>query len=331
MITPLWKWIPSGLAHQLAPVGISFYSEFLKQCGNDKLYTWKPLTWNHLQFRNPLGIAGGVDKNGDLLNCWPELGTGFVEIGTVTPCPQESNPGKITDRDWEHRNLWNKMGFPSAGAKDVFFNLKNSEISQPLFVNIGKNRNTANSQALQDYIDCVKILKSEADAFVINVSSPNTKGLRDLQNAEDLKTLVSGVQKEASPLPVLLKLSPDLNHAQLEEALLSALEANAQGFILTNTTLSRPTGCPFPHEGGLSGADLKSKSIEILKKSLAILGSKKKNILMVSVGGIFSADDIQERLDLGADLVQVYSALVFEGPSFFKNMAIEFSNRKGNL
>ena len=324
---PIWKFLPAGLAHELAPIGIQLYSEIFPCQKAD----WLPLDWHNLHFRNRAGTAGGVDKNAELLEAWQSLGAGFCEIGTVTPLPQNPNSGKIIDRDWENQNLWNKMGFPSHGMKDVYHNILHHKknINIPLFINIGKNRDTPNLLAHHDYIDLVKQFKNVADVFVVNISSPNTKNLRDLQNQEYLKFLCHQVTHTAGHVPVVIKLSPDLSEAELCNAMDTALSECVSGFILTNTTTSRPSGCVFPTEGGLSGKDLKSKSIKALQTAIKHLGNNKKNTLIVSAGGILTSDDIKHRLDLGADLTQSYSGLIFEGPHFFKK-ASQFFNKKGN-
>lgn len=315
----LWRHLPVQLAHDWAFLGISFYA-FIKDYPT---FHWREFQWRGLNFQNRLGIAGGVDKNGEMIKSWQKLGVGFVEIGTVTPLPQKANPGKILDRDWSNKNLWNKMGFPSLGSAEVYYNLlkEKENIKVPIFLNIGKNRNTENEEAEQDYLRLIQHFQNIVDAFVINVSSPNTKGLRDLQNKKKLESLVRNACKVTLGKPILVKLSPDLEEKDLEDSLLGALAGGASGFILTNTTLSRPKNCKFPAEGGLSGRDLAEKSKTLLKQSLKILGTKREKLLIVSVGGVLSPKDVIERIDLGADLVQTYTGLVFYGPDFFSDTA----------
>jgi dihydroorotate dehydrogenase len=310
----LVRFLPAKLAHDFAGVGLSVYSSFF---GAPAAPEWQSLQWQGLNFPNPLGIAGGVDKNAEYLSSWENLGCGFIEIGTVTPLAQKSNSGKIMDRDWAKRWLWNKMGFPSAGAEEVYFNLlkHKAEFPVPIFVNIGKNRHTSNDTALQDYLKLVLRLNPVADAFVVNISSPNTQGLRDLQAKESLQKLISNISK-LSMRPVLVKLSPDLSTEQLTEALEVSVLAGAKGFVLTNTTLSRPENNPFPTEGGVSGEFVRELSLRSLKTAHKVLG-KNDSVLLVSAGGVLSANDVLQRLELGAHLVQSYSGLVFNGPGFF--------------
>jgi dihydroorotate dehydrogenase len=310
----LIRFVPAQIAHDFAGLGLSFYSSLY---GVETAPAWRSFTWQGLNFSNPLGIAGGVDKNAQHLNSWRQLGCGFVEVGTVTLQPQKANAGKIMSRDWQKQWLWNKMGFPSHGAEEVFFNLNRSkgDLAAPVFVNIGKNRNTPNEEALQDYLQLTLRLNPVADVFVINISSPNTQGLRDLQAKESLEKLVTRVC-QVSQRPVLVKLSPDLSESQLTEALEASSSAGAQGFILTNTTLSRPEISPFPKEGGVSGAFVRELSLKSLRHARAVLGQSYPGLL-VSAGGVLTSEDILQRLDLGAQLVQTYSGLVFKGPGFF--------------
>jgi dihydroorotate dehydrogenase len=317
--------LPAGLAHELAPVGLQLYAELF---GVAKTPEWRPLNWKGMHFPNRLGLAGGVDKNAEYLDLWSKLGCGFVEAGTVTPRAQKANAGKIMARDWANKNLWNKMGFPSAGAREVALNLYHEPRRKvPVFINISKNRDTENKRATEDYLECVDVLKDYADAFVVNVSSPNTKGLRELQNKSTLTSLTKDIVIAAGNKPVLLKLSPDLKTDQLHDGLDAGLYGGISGFILTNTTLARPDNCPFPTEGGLAGKALAETSKSFLEKTVRFLGAQKKDLLLVSVGGILSYQDVVERLDMGADLVEVYSALVFQGPRFFKQIADQFQGK----
>lgn len=317
----IWRYLPAAWAHELAPIGLHFYSQFF---GSEKPREWNPLTWRGLTFPNRIGIAGGVDKNAENLLEWQSLGAGFLEIGTVTPMPQEPNPGKIMDRDWERQIVWNKMGFPNLGGKEIAHNYEKvrSELQVPVLINIGKNRTTSNAEALQDYRALVRQFPY-AQAFVINVSSPNTTDLRNLQSREYLGPLCFALTHAAVPRPVLVKLSPDMNEVQFKECIEAALENGIAGFILTNTTLSRSKDSPFPSEGGVSGKDLEPLSLQALKWARSIIGQQ-KNILLISVGGIMTYEQINQRLALGADLVEVYSAIIFRGPRFFAQMHREW-------
>ena len=321
MIKP-WLWLPPKLAHDLSPLAIEFYSSFLE----DKTPVWDSFTWRHIEFKNRLGIAGGADKNAEHLKAWKKLGCGFVEVGTITPLAQGPNEGKIIDRSLKDKALWNKMGFPSAGADEVYYNLISfqSPLGIPLFVNIGKNRTTLNESAYLDYNILIEKFHENADAFVVNISSPNTKGLRDLANKDSLEAFLKPIMQKKADLnchkPTLLKLSPDLDPDDLKRILDISMNNGIEGFVLTNTTLSRNTTQVFSNEGGVSGKALTKLSILSLKTAISHLGSEKSKILVISAGGVMTTEDVFERISLGADLVEVYTALVFSGLNFFRKV-----------
>ncbi len=310
-----WLWLPPSWAHNLSQIYLKSYGHIFSA----PIPKWKSFSWRGLQFPNRLGIAGGVDKNGEYLKSFWALGCGFLEIGTITPLPQEPNPGKILDRDVIAMSVWNKMGFPGKGASYVHHQL--SQIKQrptPLFINIGKNRATPNEDAASDYLLGLKKFKDIADAFVINISSPNTKGLRQIQGADSLAKFLRpllGIQ----PRPVLLKLSPDLSDSELESTLKTSHELGIDGWVLGNTTTSMTA------EGGTSGKPLAPLAKHQLLMTTKFLGAGRGDKLIISVGGVLTPEDVAERLTMGADLVEVYAALVLEGPKFFKRTANYFN------
>ncbi|AGH94894.1 quinone-dependent dihydroorotate dehydrogenase [Pseudobdellovibrio exovorus] len=321
MLKP-WLWLPPKTSHDLAPLAAELFSLFHSK----KTPIWNPFTWQGISFQNRLGLAGGVDKNADHLRAWEKLGCGFVEVGTVTPLPQEPNAGRILDRSIVDQALWNKMGFPSAGADEVFYSLRSfkEDSKLPVFVNIGKNRDTPNELASQDYSFLLERFHTLADAFVVNISSPNTKGLRDLANQQVLEAFLKPIYQKKLALecktPLLLKLSPDLERDELRRILDIAVENQIDGFVMTNTTLSRQTKQTFPSEGGLSGKPVSLLSKLSLQTTIEHLGSEKSKKLVISVGGVMTAEDVFERISLGADLVEVYTALVFSGLNFFRKV-----------
>ncbi|HVK61478.1 MAG TPA: quinone-dependent dihydroorotate dehydrogenase [Bdellovibrionales bacterium] len=319
----IWLSLPPKVAHDLAPLGLKLAATFREP----KAYEWMPFDWKGIHFPNRLGIAGGVDKNGSLIEEWWTFGPGFIEIGTVTPKPQEPNSGKIIDRDEFRGALWNKMGFPSAGVYEVRENLRDISVDRvtPIFANIGKNRTTENDRAAEDYAECIDALSGLVDAFVVNISSPNTSGLRELFQPKHLSrflgTVLAARNKSDDPnTPVLLKLSPDLEENELRTVVETAGALGINGFVATNTTLGREYGSPFPKEGGVSGRPLAERSKATLRALISELGSSRKNQLIISAGGIMTPDDVKERLDLGADLVQVYTSLIYNGPGFFRQV-----------
>jgi dihydroorotate dehydrogenase len=215
---PVWKFLPAQLAHDLAPLGAHLWADLWPARDSH----WREFQWKGLIFSNRLGLAGGADKNADLLNVWPRLGFGFVEIGTVTPLPQEPNSGKIMDRQWSQKLLWNRMGFPSAGIKEVSAKISTSApIGVPLFLNVGKNRTTPNERAFEDYQIATQRLAPLADAIVVNISSPNTTGLRDLQDKKSLRHLIESVVQVCFGKPILVKFSPDEEESSLRDSLAS--------------------------------------------------------------------------------------------------------------
>ena len=318
-----WLLLPPKFAHDIAPMTLQILSAFKEP----KVYRWQSREWRGHFFANPLGIAGGVDKDAASVESWWKYGVGFIEVGTITPEPQDPNPGRIIDRDVPNRALWNKMGFPGMGALHARENLRDLPYPRatPVFVNIGKNRTTPNERAAEDYASCIETLAGLADAFVINISSPNTVGLRDLFQPAAFSKFLKDVQQardaHTDATPLLLKLSPDLNEDDLRMVVDTACDLGIEGFIATNTTLERQKSSPFPNDGGVSGEPLTKRSREVLKHLLEILGSRRAGKLIVSVGGVMDAGEVFKRLEMGADLVQVYSALIFEGPNFFAHVA----------
>jgi dihydroorotate dehydrogenase len=270
-----------------------------------------------LKFPNPIGLAAGLDKKGQLPLAWERVGFGFAELGTFTAKAQKGNPTPRVFRYPNQKALINKMGFPNPGADEAAQNLKKLKEpgcwpSIPIGINIGKSKITPLEEAVEDYLETLNCLRPYADYFAVNVSSPNTLGLRKLQEAKPLKKLLTAFVKEAKGKPVLLKLAPDLEDKALKEAASVALSAGCAGLIATNTTLSReglPVG-KYP-DGGLSGQPLKTMATRVLK---SLSRFTKGKIPLMAVGGVFTAQDVQEKLDAGASLVQIYTGYIYEGP-----------------
>lgn len=281
-----------------------------------------------LRFSNPLGLAAGLDKQGDAVTAWSALGFGFAEIGTVTPRPQPGNPRPRLFRLQGDRAIINRFGFNSDGADGVARNLAHGAPTRGALrvgINIGKNKDTPNEQAVEDYVRTIDVLHPFADYFAINVSSPNTEGLRDLQESRALRLLVERTsarvaeQSPARAIPVLVKISPDSSSHDLLRSVDAAVEGGAAGIIATNTTVSRPPiqGRFATEAGGLSGAPLKSTANAVCK---ALYQHLRGRLPIVGVGGIFTADDAYERIRSGATLIQVYTALVYEGPGMIQRV-----------
>jgi dihydroorotate dehydrogenase len=288
-----------------------------------------PRTLLGLTFRSPIGIAGGFDKNGTMMPFLAALGFGFVEVGTVTLRPQPGNPRPRLFRYPEEQALVNRMGFNNDGADAVAARLRAWERTVPLFVNVGKNRDVPIEGAVESYVECYRRVAPHADAAVLNLSSPNTPGLRDLQRPEHLASLLDAVASVRVG-PVLVKIAPDLDDAQIDE--ISAICAQkADGMICTNTALNvgRASARPgetgglkpaphFPEGGGLSGVPLMARSTEVLRKVRERVGA---NYPLIGVGGIFTREDVQAKFAAGADLVQIYTSFVYDGPMIAKRLS----------
>ncbi len=282
-----------------------------------------PLSFFGLPFENRVGLAAGLDKNGEAIEGLQLLDFSFIEVGTVTPLPQEGNAKPRLFRDYSRKLVFNAMGFNNVGVEDMKRSLENSQgFMRPnliLGINIGKNAATTLDKASQDYAICAKALNEQADYFTLNISSPNTKGLRGLQSVESLTPILEAVFKQSTK-PVLVKLAPEIEEDSMAE-LITSMETQfpIAGWILTNT-LQRD--CPFPNSamkvGGVSGESLVGPA----RNALA-LGLKYSKKPIISSGGIVSLQEAQLRIKMGASLVQVYSGLVFEGPSLIHELASE--------
>ena len=310
-----------------------------------------------LQFKNPIGLAAGFDKNAKYLNELEALGFGFVEIGTVTPLPQEGNPTPRLFRLPKDKALINRMGFNNDGVDIVAQRLKawqlavgnlqlakdSSQIENQLPTahcklliggNIGKNKNTPNETAWKDYEICFNALHDYVDYFVVNVSSPNTPGLRELQEKEPLKKILSHLQNLnkgfAKQKPILLKIAPDLTKTQIDDVIDLAQEINLDGLVVANTSIDRTNLTTSAQQldamgaGGLSGLPIKNRATEMVKY---ISQKTNGNILIIASGGIFTGADAAEKIDAGAALVQVWTGFVYEGPAIVKNICKYLAGR----
>jgi dihydroorotate dehydrogenase len=285
-----------------------------------------------LKFKNPVGLAAGFDKNGELMGEMANLGFGFVEVGTVTPLPQDGNPKPRMFRLPEDGGLINRMGFNNAGVEVVAERIaafrKNAKGYQKGLIiggNIGKNKITPNEDAVSDYIKCFDRLFDVVDYFVVNVSSPNTPGLRALQEKEPLKQLLNTLQKRnlknGVSRSILLKIAPDLTNEQLDDIVEIVQQTGIAGIIATNTTISREglsSNDALKNEtGGLSGKPLTKRAVEVV----SYLSKKSKGTFpIIGVGGIHSSDDALNMLNAGASLIQLYTGFIYEGPGLIKRI-----------
>ena len=281
-----------------------------------------------LSFKNPIGLAAGYDKDGMALPGLAALGFGHIEIGTITPLPQEGNPKPRIFRLIEDQAIINRMGFPGCGADHAARQLcKNQKPSSTILgVNLGKNKDTPLERSAEDYLTLMRIFTPLADYLTINISSPNTVGLRRLQGRKMLEKLLDAISKERKNLPgripILIKLAPDLEDEELEDALDVILSTDMDGIVATNTTLSRPglRSKKAAESGGLSGAPLRKISLQMLEK---IVHRVNGLIPVVSSGGVMTPEDASQRLDSGAALVQIYTGLVYQGPGLLRKILKE--------
>ncbi len=290
--------------------------------------TDKPVTVMGLEFKNPVGLAAGLDKNGDYIDGLAGLGFGFVEIGTVTPRPQPGNPKPRLFRLPEHQAIINRMGFNNLGVDHLVEQVKNCRYQGILGINIGKNFDTPIENATEDYLIGLRKSYALASYVSINISSPNTKNLRQLQQGDEIKNLLSALKQEQLVLekqhgkyvPLAVKIAPDLNDEEISHIAGLLLEFAIDAVIATNTTIEREMikNHPLANEaGGLSGAPVKEKSTYVVKKLAEVLNGK---LPIIAAGGILSVTDAQEKLAAGASLVQIYSGFIYKGPQLIADI-----------
>jgi len=270
-----------------------------------------------LTFPNPIGLAAGFDKNGEGVMAWSKLGFGFMELGTVTPRPQPGNPTPRIFRLPAEQGLINRLGFPNVGMDKVARRLEKIRIhgrwpATPVGVNIGKNKDTPLAEAGRDYTACFRRMRDLADYQVVNVSSPNTPGLRELQRSEFLDAILGPLRDEdpEGKHPLLIKIAPDLVEEDLVNIVAAVEKYRLAGIVATNTTTDK-RGLTLQEEGGTSGRPLTSRSTEIIRSLHRLTGGR---VPIIGVGGIFNAADAQEKLAAGASLLQLYTGFVYEGP-----------------
>lgn len=301
----------------------------------------KVTLWDR-QFPNPVGLAAGFDKNAEVIGPMLNMGFGFVEVGTVTPKPQMGNPSPRVFRDAKNQAVINRMGFPNKGLNVFKQNVENFLGKKPrptgiVGINIGMNKDQ--EDPAKDYCKLLRHLGSYGDYFTINISSPNTPGLRNLQQRDNLLELLSRIKDERTkscdknfPPPLLVKLAPDLGAVEQEEIAAAVLEAKIDGLILTNTTLERPDFLPEKfrnQKGGLSGKPLTTRSTEVIRNFYRLTNGE---IPIIGIGGISSGADAYEKIKAGASLIQIYSALVFQGPELANQInedLLKFIERDG--
>ena len=291
-----------------------------------------------LRFDNPVGLAAGLDKNGAYIDALASLGFGFIEVGTTTPRAQPGNPKPRMFRLPEREGVINRLGFNNGGVDALVRNVERATFSGVLGINIGRNKDTPNERAVDDYLFCLERVYARATYITINISSPNTQGLRDLQEEETLKRFIGTLRdaqerlasKHGSRKPMLLKIAPDLAEAELDGVAEVALTSGIDGLICTNTTIDRAAVAGHRHageSGGLSGKPLFEKSTAVLRGMSARLGGR---VPLVGVGGIVAGADAATKIDAGASLVQFYTGMVFRGPALIGECIESIRTRKAS-
>jgi len=269
-----------------------------------------------LNFKNKLGTAAGLDKNGDFIDCLGGLGFGFLEVGTVTPLPQTGNAKPRVFRLFREQAVINRLGFNNKGVDHLVKNLKKRSFDGVVGVNIGANKDSKGQRRIDDYLECLRKVSNFSDYVTINISSPNTPGLRDLHNTENIKKLIFAVEQEIEKInflrPVFLKISPDESFELIQNIAEMIESSTLTGLIISNTTLSRD-GIQDKDQhikGGLSGAPLMNKSTKILN----LVNNNYPNLALIGVGGVMSKSDFDKKIHSGASLVQIYTGFIIKGP-----------------
>ncbi len=325
LIRPALFGLSPETAHEIGieSLKIGLSAEFAKKIASKRFVSesFGELERFGLKFKNPLGIAAGFDKNGVVVNQLAALGFGFVEVGTVTFNPQKGNEKPRLFRLPEDKALINRLGFNNEGTMKVVERLKKIQPRCVLGVNIGKNKDVPNDEAIENYLKSFDLAHEVADYIAVNVSSPNTPNLRELQKAENLEELLGALQRrnlELSAKPLLVKIAPDLNESEIEAITDIAQRLNLSGIIATNTTVSRENlKTKINETGGLSGKPLQKVSNDVIKKIYQYSNGK---LPVIGVGGIFTADDAFAKIACGASLLQAYTGFVYQGFGFAREI-----------
>jgi dihydroorotate dehydrogenase len=329
LIRPFLFGLDAEQAHELTLAALGATSHTPLKFAYKQARVKDATTLMGITFPNKVGLAAGLDKNGRYIDAFAEMGFGFIEVGTVTPKAQPGNPKPRMFRLPQKQALINRLGFNNEGLEAFINNVKRSKRPVPIGLNIGKNAATPIENATEDYLTCLRGVYAHADYVTVNISSPNTKNLRALQSDEALDALLSTLNAEREKLaqthskqvPLALKIAPDLDEAQIDVIATTLLRHNIDGVIATNTTISREAVKGLAHAeeaGGLSGAPVLEASNAVIRRLRKKLG---KSFPIIGVGGILSAADAQEKIKAGADLVQIYTGLIYEGPALVSRCA----------
>ena len=280
----------------------------------------KPKEYFNLKFKNMLGVAAGLDKNGDYVEELESLGFGFIELGTVTPKPQEGNQKPRVFRYINQRAVVNRLGFNNKGVDYLVSQIKNKKYDALIGVNIGANKESKNDQRVEDYVYCFEKVHKYCDYVTVNISSPNTPELRKLHNPDELEKIFKRINEIKSinqtDIPILLKISPDENQETILNILKIHETLKINGLIVSNTSIDKSILEDCSHEGGISGKPLFEKSNQLIER----VHEFDNEIFIIGVGGVFSKEDYESKIKSGASLVQIYTGFIFEGPAIVKNI-----------
>ena len=318
----IFRFFPPETAHHLALLSLKILNKvrILKLFFPDNKDFDNPKEYFNLKFRNTLGVAAGLDKNGDYVDELESIGFGFVELGTVTPKPQEGNQKPRVFRYSNQQAVVNRLGFNNKGVNHLVSKIKNKKYDAVIGVNIGANKESTNDQRIEDYVFCFEKVYKYCDYVTVNISSPNTPKLRKLHNPDELEKIFKRINEIKSTnkteIPVFLKISPDEDEDTIFKIVKIYKTLKINGLIVTNTSIDKDIleGCS--HEGGISGKPLFKKSTQLLKR----IHGFDKDIFLVGVGGVFTKEDYENKIRLGASLVQIYTGFIFEGPAIVKKI-----------
>ena len=318
----IFRFFPPETAHHLALLSLKILNKvrILKLFFPDNKDFDNPKEYFNLKFRNTLGVAAGLDKNGDYVDELESLGFGFIELGTVTPKPQEGNQKPRVFRYLNQQAVVNRLGFNNKGVNYLVSKIKNKKYDAVIGVNIGANKESTNDQRIEDYVFCFEKVYKYCDYVTVNISSPNTPKLRKLHNPDELEKIFKRINEIKSTnkteIPVFLKISPDEDEETILKIVNIYKTLKINGLIVTNTSIDKDIleGCY--HEGGISGKPLFKKSTQLLKR----IHEFDKDIFLVGVGGVFTKEDYENKIRLGASLVQIYTGFIFEGPAIVKKI-----------
>ena len=318
----IFRFFPPETAHHLALLSLKILNKVkvLKLFFPTNKDFDNPKEYFNLKFKNMLGVAAGLDKNGDYVDELESLGFGFIELGTVTPKPQEGNQKPRVFRYINQRAVVNRLGFNNKGVDYLVSQIKNKKYDAVIGVNIGANKESANDQRVEDYVYCFEKVHKYCDYVTVNISSPNTPELRKLHNPDELEKIFKRINEIKSinqtDIPILLKISPDENQETILNILKIHETLKINGLIVSNTSIDKSILEDCSHEGGISGKPLFEKSNQLIER----VHEFDNEIFIIGVGGVFSKEDYESKIKSGASLVQIYTGFIFEGPAIVKNI-----------